>query len=342
MLLWGEIDTACHHFWGQSDPESPRHDPALVGFGDTIGDVYEAIDQSMARILDAASPDLICICSDHGFGGASDHVLYLNRYLEQCGWLHFLPQAEARRGSGWEEARRTVAARMPHRLQGGLFRALPGRLLDRVETRGRLGAIDLAHSRAVSDEMNYAATIRLNLPAKAQRQAVDELRDCLLSWEVDGHRAVERVHYREDLYHGSCVLRSPEVVLELALRDGYSYTLLSSGRVPRGQTWERLEGSALRGAKGNGMSGSHRQHGVLFFSGNGVPRASLDEAQMWDIAPSILHSMGESIPTHMDGRALWGEPEAREPLGWRAGPSLALEDEQRDALRGRLQKLGYL
>ena len=61
----------------------------------------------------------------------------------------------------------------------------------------------------------------------------------LATWEVDGHRVVKSVSTREELYSGACVSDSPDVILELNLRDDYSYTLLPSLRVPSGTTWRR-------------------------------------------------------------------------------------------------------
>jgi predicted AlkP superfamily phosphohydrolase/phosphomutase len=343
MLLWGEIDTACHHFWSHWDPKSPRHDPSRAALGSTIREVYQSIDESIGRLVEAASPELVCVCSDHGFGGASAHVLYLNRYLQEHGWLRFLEPSTRRRSGVLDGARLAVAQRVPHRLQGALFRALPDRLLDRAETASRLGRIDIPASRALSDEMNYAATIRLNLPRETHREAVDDLAACLGAWEVDGQRVLKALHYREDIYWGDHVERSPELVLELALREGYSYTLLPSISGP-GPSWEKLHGSALQGAKGVGMNGSHRQQGILLFAGNGVAQGLHEEAQMFDIAPSILNAMGAGVPGHMDGQVLWGSEPMRQPgrIQMPPGPRLHLGRAGQEALRGRLQRLGYL
>ena len=49
-------------------------------------------------------------------------------------------------------------------LLGLFFRALPGRLVGQVESRSRYGDLDRAATRAVSDEMNYAATLSLEVP----------------------------------------------------------------------------------------------------------------------------------------------------------------------------------
>ena len=342
MLLWGEIDTACHHFWRFCDPESPRYRSDIgEGLRDTIAEVYTAIDASIGRLLDAADPDLICICSDHGFGGASDYVLHLNRYLQSHGWLSFSDSMRSRPMEFIDGARMAAARTMPHSLQGPLFRALPDNLLNRSETSARFGRLAIDQSRAFSDEMNYAATIRLNLPVMKHRAAVQELQECLGDWRVDGHSVVKSVHYRDDLYWGDAVYRSPEIVLELDLREGYSYTLLSSNG--DGPDWKKLGSEELQGAKGVGMNGSHRQQGILIWQGKGVPQGRHSMCQMWDIAPTILAHMDVEIPAYMDGVVLWGEgfrssesnfyPESRPTL---------LGRREVGAMRARLGRLGYL
>lgn len=353
MLLLGESDTVSHHFWMFHDEASPRHPRGGTSAErrGAVAEVYEALDAAVGELLAAADADHVLLCSDHGFGGAGEHVLYLNRYLEEQGWLRYRRQVRVeglRSGTGvLDRARELALRRVPARLQGRLFRALPDRLLQHLETGSRLGDLDLGHTCALSDEMNYAATVRLNVAPEERAQAVDDLRGLLLDWEVDGHRPVAAVHTREELYEGDHVALSPDLVLELALREGYSYTLLPSARAPRGQTWRRLEAHEHVGGKGLGMNGSHRQDGLMCLWGRGVRPGAAVPGRLRDLAPTLLHLMGEPIPAHMDGRVLaealdhevsedrrpWSMGEIRER------PTLRAEE---SAIRERLERLGYL
>ncbi len=352
MLLFGESDTVSHHFWMFHDPDSPRHPAgAPARLRDAIRSVYRALDRALGRLLEAARPDQLCICSDHGFGGAGAHVLHLNRYLEQAGWLRYrrrVTVGPGRTGSGVADRVREAAVRwVPARAQGRLFRAVPSRVMGRLETRSRYGDIDIPASRALSDEMNYAATVHLAVEPAQRAAAVAELRALLLAWEVDGQRVVEAVHTREALYTGPCVERSPDLVLELALREGYSYTLLPSLRAPPGRTWRRLEAHELVGGKGLGMNGSHRPDGLLLLWGRGIRPGAAVSASVQDIAPTLLHLLGQPAPQHMDGAVLrealvQASPQAR--VAWAAESaaeqSTGLAESQ--AIRQRLERLGYL
>ena len=85
MLLFGESDTASHHFWRFFD----RHHPDMMGMLTPIFEtpfVMYTCDQAVGRLIESADADVVCICSDHGFGGAGDYALYLNQYSIK-GWL---------------------------------------------------------------------------------------------------------------------------------------------------------------------------------------------------------------------------------------------------------------
>ena len=355
MLLFGESDTVSHHFWMFHDSDSPRH-PEQVSerLRDAIPAVYQRLDEALGRLIEAAGPEHVCVVSDHGFGGAGVHALYLNRYLEAAGWLKYRRTVQVEglsSGTGLASRLRSAAAtHLPADWQGKVYRAVPDSVLGGIESRSRYGDLDLAETRALSDEMNYAATIRLNMPdqsPKEREQAIDELRDLLMAWEVDGHHVVKDVFTRESLYEGACVDDSPEIIVELHYRDGYSYTLLPSARVPAGTTWRRLEPHEYVGGKGLGMNGTHRQHGVLSLWGEGVREGVEVSAGMADIAPTLLKLMGEAIPAHMDGRVIDEALSTTAPtVEAAAAPEVrnlvSASEQEAEAIRQRLERLGYL
>jgi predicted AlkP superfamily phosphohydrolase/phosphomutase len=361
MLMFGESDTVSHHFWMFHDEASPRHDStASDRLKDAIGAIYSRLDQALGELIDAASPEHVCVVSDHGFGGASIYALYLNRFLEMHGWLSYKREVAATglgTGTSLASRLRSAAATMiPADWQGRVYRAVPDAVLGSIESQSRYGDIDFEHTRAVSDEMNYAATIRLNFAPDdhaGRAAAVEELTALLLSWQVDGHCPVRSVSTRESLYDGPRVSDSPELILELNERDGYSYTLLPSARVSRGTTWRTLAPHEFPGGKGLGMNGTHRQHGVLSLWGKGVAAGVTVAAGMPDVAPTLLHLMGVGVPEHMDGQVIAAAldetsrdasapaPSSVSLPGTAISPSSATPAEAA-ALRARLERLGYL
>jgi predicted AlkP superfamily phosphohydrolase/phosphomutase len=329
-VVFGESDTVAHHFWMFHDRASPRHRP---GFEDAIARVYRRLDAALGEL--AARADRVCVVSDHGFGGAGDVAIYLNRFLESKGWLAW------RHGAGrWSDRLKRLATRLPVER---VVRRLPPGVLDRVESAGRYGVLDFARTKAWSDEMNYAATIHLNLRGRepqGQDVDVDRLVADLGEWSVEGRPVVERVQRADDVFGRDRAPGAPDLVLTLALRDGYSVTTLPSSRVPAGTTWRRLEPREFAGGKGLGTNGSHRQHGVLVMHGRGAPAGRV-EAGMPDPMPTLLTWMGQAVPAHVEGRALFGAATAAGP----SPPSAAARDYaagEAEVLRARLTRLGYL
>jgi len=312
-------------------------------------------------LIEKAQPEFVCVASDHGFGGAGDKVLYLNRFLEQHGWLSYKRDPHAtqgegiRTGAGWMDRAKARALRhLPTKAQQQLVRALPNAVLSAVESSARYGDIDFSKTRAFSDEMNYAATIHLNVAGRDacgivqdRKAAIQELRALLLSWEVEGQQVVESVRDREDLYSGQAVGLSPDLVLELNWADGYTYTLLPSARVPAGQTWRRIASSEHAGGKGMGMNGTHRQHGLLVLWGQGVRPGVQVQANMADCLPTLFSLMGHPIPEWWDGRVLRealekAQPRYKEGPAPQVGPAAPTSGQDAVEIERRLRSLGYL
>lgn len=336
-ILFGEADTACHHFWNLADPLSPRHDPVrALEFGDVVAAVYRRLDAALGRLLSAGPGwDRVIVASDHGFGPASDRVLHLNSFLAQEGFLRW------RRGSGPAgDLGRGLARLLPPRLLEETLRCAPRALLARWEGGSRWGRIDLARSEAFSDEASYAPSIRLNLAGRdplgivpggmagsaSREMVVGRLERALLAWRdpICGGRVVRAVHRREELYPGPCVDRAPDLVLELETPGGCTYNLLPSG--PGDAPVTRLPRDRWRGAKGGTMSGSHRRDGVYLMSCPPGERGER-ELEIARLLPTWLRSIGMD---DLEGSAPPSPP--------RAGTA---EGEPRRLVR-RLRSLGYL
>lgn len=326
MVVFGESDTAGHHLWRCHDPGSPRHLPGHEGL---LASVYRRLDAAVGRL--AAEAELVCVVSDHGMGGASDRVVYLNRFLEAGGWLRFAGGAGAR---GADRARQ-AALSLP---VGGLVRRLPARLTAAAEARTRWGGIDFAATDAWSDELAYAPSIHLSLRGReplgrrSDREGLlQELEAALLGWEEEGERVVARVHRREAVLEGPAVEGAPDLYLELAAPGGHQLTALPSARVAPGVTGRRLSRAEHGGGKGRGMNGSHRPDGVYLLHGAAFGAAGPRPLGIAELFPVLFDALGEPLPPWLAGQAPPALPPAR-----------PYRPAEAAALRGRLARLGYL
>jgi predicted AlkP superfamily phosphohydrolase/phosphomutase len=355
MLLFGESDTAAHHFWSFHDPASPRYDAAgAAELGNPLRAVYAALDGAIGR-LRARVPDAsVLVVSDHGFGGAGTTAVRLNRWLAQQDYLAFAPRSRQAR---WAGALRAAATRaVPEHWQAACFRAAGGRLASRVESGVRFGGIDWRGTRAFSEELNYFPAVWLNVQgrdacgtvAAAQYQSLcDEIGTQLLAWRdpINGGRVVRRVWQRDALYHGPYVGLAPDLILDLATPRGYSYVGVPSYGAAHGAVIETLAPSALRGGKLLGMSGSHRADGVFVLAAPGIAAGRMSAAHIADMAPSILALCGVPIPGQWDGEPLpclaAGRTGAERSDG-AVEAEVAYGPAEEADLQRRLEQLGYL
>jgi Tfp pilus assembly protein PilF/arylsulfatase A-like enzyme len=99
----------------------------------------------------------------------------------------------------------------------------------------------------------------------------------------------------------------------------------------------------------------HRRFGILVMSGPGVRRGvRLDEASIYDVAPTILALFGQPVPRSWPGRVLGPALDraflSRHPVTFRASdptraspaPGSAENGEEAEELRAKLESLGYL
>jgi predicted AlkP superfamily phosphohydrolase/phosphomutase len=326
MAVFSESDTVSHHFWLFHDPESPRR---REGPADAIRLVYERLDAAVGRLVEAAGDALALVVSDHGFGGTGTGVVHLNNWLAERGWLRFS-------GGGGSMLKAAALRFVPGRLQGAVFRRFR-KAAGRAEAASRFGGIDWAHTRAYSEELNYFPSVRINLQGREGQGTVapgDYGRVCDdLCAELEAWPWVQKAWRREELYHGPYVEEAPDIVLEMALEDGYSVSCL---RRRGGPAFRRMRPGEYVGAREKGMSGSHRPDGILAVS----EPVTAGAASIEDVAPTVLAAMGLPGPD-MDGTPLLGEDPtgAIEPQGppvaspYAAGQARAVEE--------RLRDLGY-
>lgn len=352
-IYFGETDTASHYLWAHHDPLSPRR-PARVSPSQRGGllRVYQSVDAAVGSLMHAAGPDTeVTLLSDHGSGGSSDKVLYLNRLLAANGLLAFKPGTRSKSSALKEIALR----RFPPRLRERVFRWRNAWLPSRLESEVRFGNIDMTRTLAFSDELNYFPGVHLNVagrepngivPPEMTWEAADRVRDALLAvtdpWT--GRPVFRDVLARETLFEGPYVTRAPDLLLDLHLDEGYSYNLMPSGDGARlSSPWRRLRETEKLGKKGRSLPGSHRGHGFMAMSGPRVRSTGRIDAHIGDVTATLLARLGVSVPSSFMGRVLWeavGESESTRMLpSATAQPAVPSNSA---LIERRLRALGYI
>jgi predicted AlkP superfamily phosphohydrolase/phosphomutase len=289
------------------------------------------------------------IVSDHGMGGTSDRVLYLNRYLEQCGFLKFGVST-----AGAQSISRLKTAGLkwvPYRWQQGAFKIAGGRLASVLESRQRFSGIDWTRTKSYSEELNYFPAIRLNRVGREAGGIVnseditplcDEIKAALLEWRdpEDGRTVVMTVHAREEIYNGSETNFAPDLILELTQPEGFCYALGRSTSPEGREPWRRLKPNEHLGFKGVSMNGSHRSKGIFTMRGGEERRVLPDDFSLSDVAPLVLKELGVDLPIWMKRPSASNSSRTASPTP----PALEIpySSAQEESLRQRLAGLGYL
>ena len=372
-LYFGESDTASHHLWSLFDERSPRHPAGTAPFlREGLPRVYQALDRAVGELVEAAGGDAVevTIVSDHGSGGSSDRVLYLNRALEQAGLLARKPPLlgmELPLGDLSTRLKDAALTRLPPALRERIFRAAGTRLPSWLESRVRFGQLAMVRTQAFSAELTYFPAVHLNLEgrepsgrvAPAQVDAVTRhVQDALgeLRNPDSGQAAVRAVHRREDVFRGPYLERAPDLIVELALLEHrgerYSYNLMPSASAPRelpaDACFGRLAPDAYLGRKGRSLAGSHRRHGLDVAAGPRVEQRGEIAAHIADASATVLARMGVAPPPEASGRVLplgrgLGAEAISAPALPPAPPPRSAQDAGDEArVAARLRNLGYI
>jgi predicted AlkP superfamily phosphohydrolase/phosphomutase len=318
-VVFRGTDMLQHVMWRYMDDELRHHHPELSRkLGQVIAQYYERMDRAVGTLLEAAGPGVTTIVlSDHGMGPCRRHF-FLNRWLEEEGFLR------RKALSAWRARRPRVRVGRPLSvLPAARGKGRVGRFLRSVrlpypafEYLGRPAEVDWGRTRAYANWTGGEAMISLNVrgrepqgivPPGSEYEAVrKEIRARLLALRDprDGQPVVEKVYLREEIYHGPHVAEAPD--LHLIPRD-FAYHARGEVRAP----------SVITAATDHAPS-LHDVDGIVVAAGEGIrPGHRLEGAAIIDLAPTVLHLMGLPVPEDMDGKVL---AEALEPAFLAAHP----------------------
>jgi predicted AlkP superfamily phosphohydrolase/phosphomutase len=154
-----------------------------------------------------------------------------------------------------------------------------------------------------------------------------------------GARVVERVYTQAEIFWGPFVDDAPDIAFSLA----ENFKALG--------TLEFASNRVIEPAFGN--SGDHRMDGFVGMLGDEVrPGVTIENANIMDIAPTILYLMGLPIPSDLDGHVLTAPLSERflqasaiqsgQALGSREQVVPDYTEEESEEVKERLRALGYL
>ena len=370
MITVGETDAISHRLWHFHDKASPMGNEASRSYAGVspVQRIYERIDGHIGKLRAMIGDDTtVFVMSDHGHAGNGNKIVRLNAWLEEQGFLHFNRSLGRRTRVAALAFAKKIARKniIPLKYRQMLFRRT--KLGHKVESQLRFSGLDWSRTSAYSEETPYYPTIWINVRGRDPEGTVeagaeydrlcDEIAARLLTWRdpVHGGALIKKVHRRNELYSGPHLDRFPDLILEWNLDGDYSYLFgITSPGNPR-----PLVAVVNDKERASAKSGDHRDDGILVANGPlvkpGLVNGPSLAPNIIDVAPSVLYALGLPVPEDMDGRVLTslfrddfvrGERIQQSGGGSEQeaefGEGGEYSDEEQEAVRKRLQDLGYV
>ncbi|RQH00510.1 alkaline phosphatase family protein [Natrarchaeobius oligotrophus] len=325
-----------------------------------IRSIYRELDSQLEAILEEHEPDNVVVASDHGMGPYGGTEFRVNEFLRDEGFV------EIRRGGDGMPTWATVRdGALKDGVDAGEYepgfgeRAMAGaaavgltsqRIAGVLERLGLDGVVaKRAPSRLVSagaTQVDFPASaayvrsrielgVRINLegrepngvvPAEEYEVVRTQLIDALRSVTTpEGEPLFESVRPREEYFHGPESENAVDVVT-----------------VPT--EFEHFLSASLRGERFGPPTEpwNHKLQGTFAARGRDVDHAAgVGDPHLFDVAPTVLATLGVPFDERMDGRPLpcVDAPNSRSYPRFDGASSVSTDDE---AVERRLADLGYL
>ncbi len=302
MVHFIAMDIMKHALWRFMDHNHPRYEPGP--YEHAIRDGYKLVDQYIGALMAKLPPDAnTLVMSDHGFGPLKNMV-NLNVFFMQKGLLK-LKRDPITQLKAWA-FRNGITPSTAYNL---ISRLGLQNIVARVSKKSRNNIVGKFLSfdsvdwrRTLAYSMGHVGQVYLNvigrddhgiiLPENLEQRR-QEVIDILQDLKDDhGRPLVTEIITGASAYHGPYAKLGPDLHLVL---DGYNMIAC-----PMFATEGRVLTHQIRGD-----SGCHRSEGIFLGQGPAIRQGVvLDENNILDLAPTIMHMLGCAVPAIMDGRVL--------------------------------------
>ena len=359
--LWG-TDRVQHDLWNVIDEEHPSYDDELSRkYRHRVVEYFTAVDAQIGKLRERLDEDTtLVIMSDHGFGPIHK-TIDLNVWLLEQGYIHIKSSAISRlRFRAWKMGftYEVLVRFLLKLLRFGLRLPdlSPADTVNMVRDNSlnpllSLNDVDWTRTKAYS-KMGVGQ-IAINVEGRDARGSVKrgeeyrrvreeivcrlrEMRDPATGRPIGG-----QVYTKEEIYHGPYLDEAPDITF-LPLDNNYMASALMGFTT---RQWV-IDNPFL--------FGNHRMDGILIVYGSNIRKGhTAEDAHLIDLAPTVLHLMGEKIPKDMDGKVLtriFTDAFARkEKIEWtdsagELGDELSskMSPDDEATILERLKRLGYI
>ncbi|MEM9445733.1 MAG: alkaline phosphatase family protein [Verrucomicrobiota bacterium] len=269
-MVFEGVDRLQHQVWRLLDPEFyPKNpEPWEVEARDYSYTYFNHLDGLLKQLVEAAGEESRAIVvSDHGFGSTTE-VFYINAWLEKEGYLTWKSTAE-------EDDKESLTA---HNMRDH-FETID---FDKTVAYAKTTSANGVYIRIAKKEGQSG------IAPEQHEMFCKEIETKLLDWKdpKTGTPVVINTIRRERAFPGVAMEEAPDITVYL--RDGGFISIMKSNEIvkPRSE-----------------VKGTHRPNGIFIASGKNIEKGKeIGKLSILDVAPTLLYSMGLSIPTNYDGK----------------------------------------
>lgn len=296
MIVFMLTDHAQHWYWKYMDKNHPEYTKDGE-FKDVVMKAYEKIDHFLGKLMEMCPEHNIIIISDHGAGPYYKDVS-INKWLMDEGYL-FLKTDNSLLKSVMKKI--GVDKIISVGLNIGLWSVIKKFPVIKkfVLNRMILTYKDIDWSRTIAYSYGYYAPIYFNTnKIKNQKdkngievEIIEKLME--LKEPFSDKPLIKKVWKKSDLYSGNENKKMPDIILNMGnFTYGSSSTFLFSS-------------NTIFSDPKTFKSGDHAIYGIFMAYGPDFKEGEIIEnAEIYDIAPTVLHMFDIPVPFDMDGRVL--------------------------------------
>ena len=267
-FYFGHTDQLAHIFWRDMDPQHPGRRPEQAGkYTNVIYDTYEQMDRRLGEAFDVIDDNDVLIVMSDHGFGSFRRGFNVNTWLIQNGYMAVYGMDRESRANG------LFNIKWDETKAYGLGINC---LYINLKGREKLGIVAPEDKRRLMEEI---------------ASKLEQVRD------DDGSRVIEKVYFTFDMYPNADPQIAPDMLI------GYMRNYRASWTATLGGMGSRLF-----------VDNKDRWSGDHCIAANLVPgiivsnlKLTVDNPELSDLGPSILHLFGIQTPDSMLGRNVFGE-----------------------------------
>jgi predicted AlkP superfamily phosphohydrolase/phosphomutase len=297
-----------HKFWAPTNIKGDFSEEQKFQFNNALRDIYQSCDEAIGKIFNSIDEEVtVLVFSLHGMGANTKLAdTLLSKMIARI--LNGKTEIEKIKSDSFIKKIRNV---IPLGWRSNFRKFLPLWLQDKMTAYWRMGKIDWTTTKVFNLIADLQGYIRINLKRREKEGIVEqgEEYDQLCDKVIEGLKTfkdandldpvVESISRSDQIFKkGNGFNHLPDIIVKWKFKPAVSYKKIISSE------YGEMEWPSP-GINPDGRSGNHRPEGFLLAAGKNIKiNSSFEKKHIVDLAPTILHLLGEQVPADFEGEII--------------------------------------